>query len=138
MLTLRYRGKEGLRLGSKLRKLSTEGKLIARSTVASTIRDLVEEGFAREADHRGRRWNARVPPTGSWPLLTKTGAMRRSVGVDASGSSITITNSQPYAGYHQSGTRKMVARQWAPVKAMSRQWRERIDRAIKLSLERLT
>jgi phage gpG-like protein len=61
----------------------------------------------------GTRWRKRQKPTGQWPILEKTGKMRRSVKVVSTvGNTVTIGSNVPYAGYHNWGTPKMVKRKF--------------------------
>lgn len=142
MLKFLYR-QRGPDLGRKLKRLSTEGHQIATAAVRSEVRDLILEGFEREVEPRGRPWPRRKPPTGTWPLLQKSGKMIRSFDVQA-GWSIRVRNratskqGRNYAIFHQFGTRKMPARRVAPAAKMPPHWRKRIDLSVKRSLERLS
>lgn len=138
----------GLRLGEKLRRLSQEGKLIARSAIASATRDLIEEGFELEREPRQAAWPALLPSTvarrlrggfpGAHPILTRTGALRRSIEIDPSGAGpFTITSDQRAGPFHQSGTKHMKARQFVPQASLPIRWKQRWDESIAAALERV-
>jgi hypothetical protein len=69
----------------------------------------------------GRPWAKRVPPTGDWPILRKTGDMQDTAKIVPynTGFNAITTN---YGPYQQFGTSKMVARPWLgiPEKALGR------------------
>lgn len=125
-------------LAVKLRQL-TPGRI--RQAAAGAIRDevevLIDERFEERAAPDGTPWAARVPPTGTWPLLEKTGRMRRDYHVTPTTTGVTVTNGRPYAGYHQTGTERMVARPVLPSGDLPTSWRERIDEAVAAELERI-
>lgn len=126
-------------LAVKLRQL-TPGRI--RQAAAGAIRDtveiLIDERFEARADPSGARWEARKPPTGSWPLLEKSGRMRKSYHVAATTTGVAITNAAPYAGFHQTGTANMVARKVLPDAGLPQPWRDRIDEAVATELERIS
>ena len=133
-----------LALDHKLRRLARgEGAIIARRAVAVRLKSLIAEGFAKTQGPRGEQWAPRVPPTGPWPLLRKTGKMFASYAVKVFGPQITIANSavsdqgRPYPLFHQKGTRKMVARKTVPDRTFSAHWRAELGKVVKLALEHL-
>lgn len=132
----------GLSLGRKLQKLSTEGKTIARAALASTLRDLILEGFIRETDPRGRKWAPRKDSL-PHPILDKTGAMKRGFEIDTRGANIVVQNNvlsaqgRPYPLFHQTGTSKMVARKPLPDRSLSPYWKKEFDKTVRVSLERI-
>ena len=83
-----------------------------RNLPLSEIAELLLASVQRNFDEEGRpdRWEPRVEPTGSWPLLNKTGNLISSLGTDINGDTVSVTNSAPYAGYLNEGTGKMVER----------------------------
>lgn len=85
--------------------------------------------FENEADPSGNPWAKRVPPTGSWPILTKTGKMRGSRTAKAFPSAAEFTVNTP-AEYHQGGTRRMVARPILPAGSLPEPWRVAIEKAV--------
>jgi phage gpG-like protein len=125
-------------LAVKMRQLAS-GRW--RKTVAGAIRDeveqLIDEQFDRRAAPDGTAWEPRKPPTGTWPLLEKTGRMRRSYHVVATTTGIRVTNSRDYAGYHQTGTIYMPARKVLPDGPLPADWRARLDAAIIAELDRI-
>ncbi len=133
---------QGLSLGRKLQRLRAEGKDIARAALASTVRDLILEGFIRETDPRGRKWAPRKDAL-PHPILDKTGKMMRGFEIDTRGVQLVVVNNVvsekgfPYPRAHQEGTRKMVARKPLPDRAMPPHWRAEFDKTVRVSLERL-
>lgn len=140
-MPLTFRTK-GLSLGRKLKRLSSDGKDIARAALASTVRDLILEGFIRETDPRGRKWAPRKDSL-PHPILDKTGAMMRGFEIDTRGVQLVVTNNvvsekgAPYPRFHQEGTMKMVARKPLPDRSMPSHWRAEFDKTVRVSLERL-
>ena len=58
-------------------------------------------------------WAPRKPPTGSWPLLRKTGKMQDTAQFKAGSSPMLFSaRTVNYGPYLQYGTSKMVARRW--------------------------
>lgn len=125
-------------LAVRLRQL-TSGRI--RQAAAGAIRDtveiLIDERFEARAAPSGARWETRKPPTGSWPLLEKSGRMRKEYHVTATAAGVTVTNKVPYAGFHQTGTKNMVARKVLPDAGLPPAWRDRIDSAVAAELERI-
>lgn len=136
---------QSVALDAKLRKLSAEGFAAAKEAVADRLRALIDEEFETSTDPRGIRWAQRVPhrQNGSWPLLDKTGQMRRSFSVDLAGPRMVFRNSavseqgRPYPFFHQRGTAKMVARKILPDRYLSPKWRAAMRKVTALALERL-
>ena len=81
-------------------------------------------------------WAPRKPPTGTWPLLEKTGKMRRGFKVVATSAQLQIHNSQEYLKYHQNGTAKMQARPVLPGSGLTPSWQEYIDVSVASALEK--
>ena len=125
-------------LAERLRRL--QGGL-PRKAAAGAIRDelelLIDEQFDRRAAPDGTPWAPRKQPTGRWPLLEKTGRMRRRYHVTATTTGVKVENSQDYAGYHQTGTPRMVARPALPSGPLPGAWAARIDRAVTAELDRV-
>lgn len=135
----------GLDLGRKLQKLSTEGKDVAREAIRREVENLIEEGFKARVEPRQRAWEPRKKAY-PWPILEKTGLMRRSFVVTATGPNIIVKNTatdrgRNYPLFHQfgwmQGGEKQPARQSMPIKAMPAVWKSRIDRVVALALQAL-
>lgn len=136
----------GLSIGRKLQALQAEGKLMARAAIASKLRDLIEEGYVLEREPRGRHWKERTRSY-PWPILDRTGLMRRSYQINASGANIVISNDAEERGrnypiFHQFGWRlpsggRAAARQTMPIEAMPPRWRRELDTVVAAALERL-
>jgi hypothetical protein len=68
-------------------------------------RDLIDQGFDAMAAPDGAPWDAREKPR-PWPLLDKTGKLRRGFRVEVTGKGLRVTNSAPYGGFLQRGTKR--------------------------------
>jgi phage gpG-like protein len=125
-------------LAVRLRQL-TPGRIrmAAAGAIRDTVEILVDERFDARADTAGVPWAPRKPPTGTWPILEKSGRMRKSYHVTANTTGVSVTNSKPYAGYHQTGTERMVARKVLPDGPLPADWAGRIDAAVTTELERI-
>ena len=124
---------------------STDGRLEAFAAALSGLAadaprllgEAVAEGgeaaitaeFAKEADPAGNPWAKRKPPTGSWPILRKTGRMYGSATARPLPSAAEFTVDTP-AEFHQHGTSRMVARPVLP-QFMTDLWREAIAEAVR-------
>lgn len=135
----------GLTLGRKLQRLGDDGRNVARAAIKKEIENLIDEGFNAHEEPRGRAWEERKKPY-PWPILEKTGRMRRAFKVSTTGPNIIVENSatergREYALFHQfgwmQGGEKQAARQVMPVKAMSTRWRNRVDAVVRLALQAL-
>lgn len=108
------------------RKLESEPMPEAMQNCAKAMQAGQDENFERQSTREGTPWAPRKPPTGGWPILTKTGALRAAatgqgsgaiqesdgrsatVGVDAG---VHVPGGGVHAaGFHQFGTSRMVAR----------------------------
>lgn len=125
-------------LAVRLRQL-TPGRI--RQAAAGAIRDtveiLIDERFEARAAPDGARWDARKPPTGTWPLLEKSGRMRKEYHISATATGVAVTSNTPYAGFHQTGTKNMPARRVLPEAGLPQTWRDQIDEAVAAELERI-
>lgn len=130
-------------LDAKLKALSVNGFIQAKAAVASTLRDLIAEGFEKKVAPGGQAWKPRkdVLPH---PLLDKTGAMKRGYQIDTYGPRLVIKNEtlseqgRPYPLFHQTGTRKMPARKTVPDRTLSSHWKAEVNATVKKALERLS
>lgn len=69
----------------------------------------------------GQPWAKRVPPTGDWPILKKTGFMQDTARILPANDGFKAQTAY-YGPFQQFGTSKMVARPWLgiPVQALGR------------------
>jgi hypothetical protein len=116
-------------LADRLERAQSTVDRAVREEVRAELELLVEEQFAGQHGPNGERWTPRVPPTGGWPILRRTGRMRASTRITETSRGFLVTMASP-AGYHQRGTSKMVARQIFPGGEDSN-WQARIDAAIR-------
>ena len=91
--------------------------------IADDFRAMIAQQFATEGRAEGTPWAELAPSTlrrrrASTSILYETGALLRSLTEpgaaghveELEGYSLTLGSQLPYAGYHQSGTRRMPAR----------------------------
>jgi phage gpG-like protein len=103
--------------------------------VAPVLQELGDRPWQRRASVEGEQWAPRKRRY-YHPLLEKTGKTRRSLKSRARGTNVVTSVSTPYARFHQSGTRKMVARSFFPVgDALPSVWTARIRKTINDSIE---
>jgi hypothetical protein len=130
-------------LDAKLKALSTQGFIQAKAAVASTLRDLIAEGFQKKVAPGGQAWKPRKDSL-PHPLLDKSGAMKRGFEIDTYGPRLVIKNEavseqgRPYPWFHQTGTSKMPARKVVPDRTLSSRWKSQVNKTIAKALERLS
>ena len=108
----------------------------ASKAIVSAVEDLIQNQFDERRAPNGSAWAPRKPPTGSWPLLERSGAMRRGFKVIATSAQLQIHNSTDYLKYHQNGTAKMVARPVLPGSGLTPDWQDYIDASVASALEK--
>lgn len=129
-------------LDAKLKKLSTQGFNMAKAAVASTLRDLIAEGFEKKVAPGGQAWKPRKDSL-PHPLLDLSGDMKRGFKIDTFGPKLVISNTavseqgRPYPVFHQKGTRNMPARKVVPDRTLSSRWKSQVNKTVKKALERL-
>ena len=106
-------------IGLALRRLqSTAANLSpAMADIAATLLEQVGERFETQRDPLGLRWEGHAPATlktypkdGNRRLLDRSGHMLDSLGRSSDATSARVGFGQPYAAYHEFGTRKMPRR----------------------------
>lgn len=129
MVTVRFRGDFG-KIGEWAKRFShaavEQAKRAIAERVAAEALVLVEEGFQKEQAPNGARWAPLKYRVGK--ILTKTGKLRGSFKSSTAGRQIRITSRVKYAGFHQSGTSRMVARPMLPGGSLPRRWDRRLTR----------
>ena len=113
-----------------VRGLSAVPSRAARAA-ASEIADRIQEQFDGGVDAYGRPWATLRPSTlakgRTPPPLTDSASMRDGIQVKpARGAGITIVIGEPYASFHQVGTRNMVARPILPTHGFPDTWRRAV------------
>jgi phage gpG-like protein len=114
----------------RINKLADSATVTALSkNLAEEALNLVAEGFATQTDPYGQAWRAKKHSDGRAILVGRTARLRRGWKRKAFGpSGFRIGPSVPYAGFHQSGTRYMVARRMVPTKDMlPSRWRRALS-----------
>ena len=74
-----------------------------------------KESWSDQSDPvTGKSWVPRKKPTGSWPILKKSGKMLNSTKLKAETRPMLFkaTTNVGYGSYHQNGTSKMPQRRW--------------------------
>jgi len=94
--------------------------------------------FVKEADVYGKDWTELKKPRKS---PKKLAGLKGHVNLAAANKSITGTSDKDYTGYHQTGTKKMPARQFLPYQneippAMEGDVKKAVDRALSIYFTR--
>lgn len=113
-----------------LQGLATDAPRLLGEAVAEGGEAAITAEFAKEADPAGNPWARRKPPTGSWPILRKTGRMYGSAMARPLPSAAEFTVATP-AEFHQGGTSRMVARELLPKGTLPEPWRVAIAEAVR-------
>lgn len=82
--------------------------------MADVALGLIAEGFGREQDPFGNRWAPKKKPDGRPILRGETNRLQRWRKAFVNQHGYRVASMASYAGYHQHGTRRMVARRMAP------------------------
>lgn len=128
------------RWSNKLRDLSSPGLMFEiADNQADVSLGLVAQEFGRESDPWGNRWAPKKKPDGRPILRGETNRLVswRKAFVNQHG--YRIESRAPYSRYHQTGTRKMVARKMVPDGRLPPRWAselrgaaiERVNRLLK-------
>lgn len=95
---------------------------VLSGVVSDVFYEGVRSNFNDRSNAAGDPWPPRKPPTGTWPLLIKTGRMQEAaVGHRGAAKAVTPRDvtwsvSTPYAIYHMTGTHRMPARRFFELK----------------------
>lgn len=132
----------GIKLDDYIAKLSPTG-IDMRGLMGSysrKVKELIQQGFEKESDPYGNKWAAwkgdYQSKTGK--ILDNTNNMKNSFTVNTRGHSMLyIRNSMPYSGYHQHGTKKMVARLIMPKDGgpLPDNWKEELDNLVFIKIQ---
>ena len=90
----------------------------SKSKVLETVKTYNQDSWKKQADPvTGKKWEPRKEPTGTHPLLRKSGKMMNSTSFKATSKPMMFNAivKVPYGGYHQRGTSKMPKRRWLGV-----------------------
>ena len=90
----------------------------SKKELLKVVEDHNRESWAAEQDPvTDKKWDPRKKPTGSHPLLKKSGEMFKSTKFKAGNRPFDFkaTVGVKYGGFHQSGTSKMPQRRWLGV-----------------------
>lgn len=87
----------------------------SKAELLKMVEEYNKEAWESKVDPVTKKpWAPRVQPTGSWPLLKKTGKMFGSTKFKAGMRTFDFSAriGVKYGGFHQRGTSKMVQRRW--------------------------
>ena len=87
----------------------------SRKELQTIVKEHHQESWSSEEDPvTGKKWEPRKKPTGSHPLLNKSGKMFKSTKFksDAHPMLFKATTNVSYGKFHQQGTSKMPQRRW--------------------------
>jgi hypothetical protein len=100
---------------------------LARGMAERTL-DLVDQGYQQRQDPYGMRWTTTKQKN---PILERTGYFRSGWGIRRADSrGFTISSAAEYGEYHQTGTRRMVARKTVPEGDSLGIWEAPLDQAV--------
>lgn len=126
-------------LSANLSKLASVPSQIAKDA-AEGIRSAIEQEFEAGQDPYGRSWaaleQATIDKGRRPPPLTDSGDMSNVEVTPSAGAGISIEFGAEYAGFHQTGTRRMVARPPLPVGGFPKTWSDAISDAAAARVEK--
>jgi hypothetical protein len=136
-MPLRYTSDGGLEaFATRLERGAEAAPTALVEALAEGAVKVLDAEFASQSNPSGSPWAARVPPTGSWPILHKTGRMEGSRDVTIGTGFVSIAYDTP-AEFHQRGTSRMVARKILPGGEATARWMEALDDAAARKLQEL-
>lgn len=106
------------KISSALDKLSRKMKDMSpvMSSIGMELEKRASNRFETETDPNGKRWAAHKPSTvkrskgGNGQILNHTGEMLRSLNHQSDSNSVMVGFGEPYAFFHERGTKRMVRR----------------------------
>lgn len=126
------------RWSQKLRDISSPKVMFEiADTQADIALGLVAEEFSRESDPYFRRWAPKKKPDGRPILRGETNRLVtwRKAFVNQHG--YRVESTAPYSRYHQSGTKRMVARKMVPDRNLPPRWSSELRGAALARVHRL-
>lgn len=87
----------------------------SKAEILNAVKEYNQEAWSKQVDPVSQeKWQPRKKPTGSHPLLNKSGKMFRSTEFKATSKPMMFNAiiKVPYGGFHQKGTSKMPQRRW--------------------------
>ena len=87
----------------------------SRKELLQVVKEHHQKSWSNEEDPvNGKSWQPRKPPTGSHPILRKTGKMQKTTKFKADQHVMLFkaTTNVGYGKYHQKGTGRMPQRRW--------------------------
>ena len=104
-----------IKLTIKLPKPNAKWWQSSKKEVLNIVEEYNKEAWRQEKDPvTGNKWKPRQQPTGSHPLLKKSGKMQNSTVFKPTSKPMMFNAvvKVPYGGFHQRGTSKMPQRRW--------------------------
>lgn len=89
----------------------------SKNKIAKVLEEENQKSWEGEREpNTGAKWAPRKQPTGTWPILRKSGSMFDKTKIKPSGGvGLFSAKTVSYGPFHQYGTSKMVARPWLGV-----------------------
>ena len=106
---------EGFKLTLTIPKPNLNWWKSSKSELLKMVKEHHKDSWSDKSDPvTGKAWVPRKKPTGSWPLLRKTGKMLNSTKFKADSRPMLFkaTTNVGYGSYHQNGTSRMPQRRW--------------------------
>lgn len=120
-------------LERRLGSVAKGGARASSKALADGATALARQGFRQGRSPEGATW---APTRAGNPPLRRTGALERAVQARDTGSGFSFSVPSP-GGFHQSGTRRMPARPFLPVRGLPVRWLARLRDAALGAIARL-
>lgn len=104
----------GLKMTLTMPKFNEQWWKTSKSKLDKIVENHNRSSWSEQKDPvSGSKWTPRKQPTGSWPLLKKTGKMFGSTKFKSGKDPLSfIAKTVDYGKFHQQGTSKMPQRRW--------------------------
>lgn len=103
----------GLKMRLITPKVNLEWWRSSKTELTKLVIDRHKESWGRQKDPvTSSPWAPRKAPTGSWPILRKTGLMQDTAKFRPIDTMIWSVRTTDYGPFHQTGTSKMPQRRW--------------------------
>lgn len=103
----------GLKMKLVTPKVNLNWWASSKNELTKIVVDQHKESWGRQQDPVSLTpWSPRKSPTGSWPILRKTGRMQDTAKFRPIDTMVWSVRTTDYGPFHQSGTSKMPRRRW--------------------------
>ena len=102
--------------------------------VADKLASLIDREFSRKVNPNDEPWALTVKEGRPFDIRD---SIRSSIKVVAKGDTVEIDSSKAYTIFHQTGTSKMVQRKIFPDDKLSKKWKNEIEDAIQIALDKI-